>query len=97
MQTDYTALREGSLFELVNLVNWNNVRVEFKAASLQRVHGAEALLRLLAGRWLADIRSNQAVRVLEGATPVASFVRLGTAVHRLASHAATMPIATQVC
>lgn len=97
MQADYTALREGSLFELVNLVNWNNVRIEFKAASLQCVHGAEALLRLLAGRWLADIRSNQAVRVLEGATPVASFVRLGTAVHRLASHAATMPIAKQVC
>eukprot|EP00892_Ulva_mutabilis_P006810 jgi/Ulvmu1/4500/UM002_0226.1 len=93
--TDYAALREGSLFELVNLVNWNNVRVEFKAASLQRVHGAEALLRLLAARWLSDIRSNQAARVLEGATPVASFVRLGAAVHRLAAHAATMPISTQ--
>ena len=73
------------------------MRVEFKAASLQRVHGAEALLRLLAARWLMDIRSNQAVRVLEGATPVASFVRLGTAVHRLAAHAATMPMVTQVC
>ena len=96
LQTDYTALREGSLFELVNLVCWNNVRIDFKTASLQSVHGAQALLRLLIGRWVADIRANQAVRVLEGATPVASFVRLGSAVHRLASHAATLPVNSQV-
>lgn len=97
LQTDYAALREGSLFELVNLVCWNNVRIDFKTASLQSVHGVQALLRLLIGRWVADIRANQAVRVLEGATPVASFVRLGSAVHRLASHAATLPVNSQVC
>ena len=97
LQTDYAALREGSLFELVNLVCWNNVRIDFKKASLYSVHGVQALLRLLIGRWVADIRSNHAVRVLEGATPVASFVRLGTAVHRLAAHAATLPVNSQVC
>jgi hypothetical protein len=96
VQTDYAALREGSLFELVNLVRWNNVRMDFKAASLQQVHGVSALLRLLCGRWVADIRANQAVRVLEGAKPVASFVRLGSAVHRLAAHAATLPVNSQV-
>jgi hypothetical protein len=70
--------------------------ISFKAASLSRIHGAAALQQLLVARWVADIRANQAVRVLQGARPVASFVRLGTAVHRLAAHAATLPSTSQV-
>jgi hypothetical protein len=97
MQTDYTALRDGSLCELVNLVRWSDARIDFKAASLQSVHGVQALLRLLEEYWVSDIRANQVVRLLEGAKPVASIVRVGSAVHRLASHAATLPMNSQVC
>jgi hypothetical protein len=96
LQMDYAALREGSLLELTNLVDWNNVVLRFKAAALRRVHGAAALAQLLAAHWLADIRANQAVQVLAGAKPVAAFVRLGTAVHRLAADAAALPATVQV-
>ena len=96
LQVDYTALRDGSLLELINLIEWNNVKLRFKAATLRRVHGAAALVQLLASHWLADIRANQTTRVLAGATPVAAFVRLGTAVHRLASDAAALPATVQV-
>lgn len=96
MQADYAALRDGSLQELVNLVDWANVVVRFKAASLQNVHSARALATLLCDQWLADIRSNQAVQMLEGAKPVAAFVRLGAAVHEVASRAVALPQITQV-
>lgn len=96
LQADYAALREGSLLELINLIDWSNVVLTFKAAHLRRVHGAAALSTLLLQHWLADIRANQAVRVLAGATPVAAFVRLGSAVHRLAADAVALPATAQV-
>ena len=96
MQADYAALRDGSLLELVNLIDWSNVVLSFKAAALRRVHGAAAVGSLLLAQWLADIRANQTVRVLAGATPVAGFVRVGTAVHRLAADVSAVPMATRV-
>lgn len=97
VQADYAALRDGSLQELVNLVDWANVVVRFKAASLQNVHSARALATLLCDQWLADMRSNQAVQMLEGAKPVAAFVRLGAAVHEVASRAVALPNIAKVC
>lgn len=96
MQADYAALREGSLFELVNLINWDNVHIHFKRASLRNVTGVPAALKTLASDWAADIRANQTARLLEGATPVAGFVRLGAAAQRLATDLASLPRNTAV-
>lgn len=96
VQTDYAALREGSLQELVNLVDWANVVVRFKAVSLKNVHGIHAVLTLLGDCWISDIRSNQAVQMLEGAKPVAGLVRVGHALHEMASRAAALPVIAKV-
>ena len=81
-QADYAALRDGSLIELANLINWDAVHVHFVRAAVRDVHGLHALTAALTRDWATDIRAHQTARVLEGATPVAGFVRVGTAAVR---------------
>jgi hypothetical protein len=78
-------------------VDWANVVIRFKAVSLKNVHGIRAVLTLLGDHWLSDIRSNQAVQMLEGSKPVAGFVRVGHALHEVASRAAALPSIAKVC
>lgn len=93
---DFTALRDGSLLELVNLIHWHNITLSLPASTLRRIAGPhKAVTELLEG-WLAHVRGHQAARVLEGATPVAGIVKLAQALHQLGADAVALPAAVSV-